>query len=804
VPCRAAAGAALAVVLASRLAIAQPVEAFPGTKVEAHHPPQQPGVRFLPKLPEGPGADLPVVIEADTLYGRPDLESVAEGKVEFRRGAMTLKADRLEYQAPTDTARASGHVHIEHNGNTYSGPELLLQVQRFEGYFLSPTYFFGRLGAGGTAERFDFLGQDRGVATGATYTSCPPENPDWILRADRVTIDTSTDEGSADGAVLRFMGVPILAGPHLSFPLSDARKSGWLPPSVNLDNKSGLELSVPYYWNIAPNRDATFTPTLFSRRGAALDAEYRYLEPGYQGTVQGFALPGDREADRDRWALNFAHQARWEGSAVGQVDYGAAVQRASDDDFWKDINDRLPSKTPRLLPANAYAQRRFDSDWGDTVAYTRVEEWQTLQEDDLDSRIESPYQRSPQVGVRQRGEREGFEWTWEAEGNRFNNDDENFDRSLQTGSRLHALGSLARPWWPLGSPGWIITPRVSLNAASYDTEARNGDRTKTSRTIPTVSLDSAWVFERRTSFFGRELTQTLEPRLFYVNTPFKRQSNLPNFDSDDKDFNFTSIYSDNVFSGVDRVSDANQLTAGVTSRFLDGRTGAEALRLGVAQRLLLRDQRVTPDDGPPITQRWSDLLLLGATNLIPHWWLDGTVQYSADISRTVRSVLGARYSPGPFRTINAAYRYNRDQTEQIEVGWQWPLNEPAREHAAATLARDQQALEGYGPLAPRTPPTGCPGAWYTVGRVNYSQRDNRVNDALMGLEYDAGCWIGRMVAERQSTGRSQSTTRLLFQLELVGLSRLGSNPLKALRDNIPGYRLLREESPPVTPELHIP
>jgi len=796
---------ALAVVaLAGRLAAAQPVEAVPGAKVEAHHPPQQPGVRFMPKLPQGPDADLPVVIESDTLYGRPDLESVAEGKVEFRRGTLTLKAERLEYQAPTDTARASGDVHIEHNGNTYSGSELLLKVQRFEGYFLSPTFFFSRLGAGGTAERFDFLGQDRGVATGATYTSCPPEDPDWILRADRVTIDTSTDEGSAEGAVLRFMGVPILAAPRLSFPLSDARKSGWLPPSVNLDNKSGLELAVPYYWNIAPNRDATFTPSVFSRRGVSLDAEYRYLEPGFQGVAQGFALPGDREANRDRWALNLAHQARWEGTTVGLVDYGAAVQRVSDDEFWKDIHDRLPTKTPRLLPANAYAQRRFDSDWGDTVAYTRVEEWQTLQERDLASRIESPYQRSPQIGVRQRGARQGFEWTWEAEGNRFTNDDEHFDRDLQTGSRLHALGSLARPWWPLGSPGWIVTPRVSLNAASYDTEALDGDRTESSRTIPTVSLDSSWVFERRTSFLGRELTQTLEPRLFYVNTPFKRQSDLPNFDSDDKDFNFTSIYSDNVFSGVDRVSDANQLTAGVTTRFLDGRTGAEALRLGVAQRMLLRDQRVTADDGPPITQRWSDLLLLGATNLIPHWWLDGTVQYNADISRAVRSVLGARYSPGPYRTVNAAYRYNRDQTEQIEVGWQWPLNEPARQHAASTLARDQQALDGYGPLAPRTPPTGCPGAWYTVGRVNYSQRDERVTDALVGLEYDGGCWIGRMVAERQSTGRSQATTRLLFQLELVGLSRLGSNPLKALRDNIPGYRLLREESPPVTPELHIP
>lgn len=795
---------ALIAALASPAAPAQPVEEVPGAKVEARRPGDR-GPRFLPTLPAGAGAaDVPVVIEADRLSGRPDLESVAEGRVEFRRGPVTMKADRLEYRAPTDTARATGHVHITQNGNTYSGPELLLQVQRFEGYFLSPTYFFGRLGAGGTAERFDFLGEHRGVATGASYTSCPPEDPDWILRADKVTLDTAIDEGTAEGAVLRFRGMPILAAPRLSFPLSDARKSGWLPPSFNLDNKSGLELAVPYYWNIAPNRDATFTPSVMSRRGAALDAEYRYLEPGFQGAAQGFVLPGDRVAGRDRWALNLAHQARWEGSRVGVVDYGASVQRVSDDEFWKDISDRLPSKTPRLLPANAYAQRRFDSAWGDTVAYARVEQWQTLQERDLASRIASPYQRSPQVGARQRGALQGLEWTWETEANRFTNDDEQFDRSLQTGTRLHAIGSLARPWWPLGSPGWIVTPRVSLNAASYDTDSRDGDRTSSARTIPSVSLDSAWVFERQTAFLGRELTQTLEPRLFYVNTPFHRQSDLPNFDSDDKDFNFTSIYSDNVFTGVDRVADADQLTAGVTTRFVDRRTGAEALRLGLAQRLLFRDQRVTPDDGPPITQRWSDLLLLGATNLIPNWWLDGTVQYSADSSRTVRSVLGARYSPGPFRTVNAAYRYNRNQTEQIEVGWQWPLNAPAREHAAATLARDQQAQDGIGTGATRTPATGCPGAWYTVGRVNYSQRDERITDALMGLEYDSGCWIGRVVAERLSTGRSQATTRLMFQLELVGLSRLGSNPLRTLSDNIPGYRLLRDDTPPVTPDLRIP
>jgi LPS-assembly protein len=212
---------------------------------------------------------------------------------------------------------------------------------------------------------------------------------------------------------------------------------------------------------------------------------------------------------------------------------------------------------------------------------------------------------------------------------------------------------------------------------------------------------------------------------------------------------------------------------------LDADTGAETLRLGLVQRYLFRDQRITPD-GNVFTQRFSDVLLLGSTTLVPSMTLDASVQYSPDIGRTVRSIVGVRYSPGPFRTVGATYRFARALNEQVELAWQWPVYGPTAKGAEVN----------------RLDPAGsCTGSWYSVGRINYSTRDSRVTDSVVGLEYDSGCWIGRVVAERLSTGRSEATTRLAVQLELVGLSRLslGSNPLQVLKDNIPGYRLLRDE-----------
>jgi LPS-assembly protein len=727
---------------------------------------------------------LPIVVRGQRISGEVDGQTVIEGDADLSQGGLSVRADRLVYDAAADRATASGNVQVRRDGDRYSGRELQLQLGTLEGFFVEPTYFFSRVGAGGTASRLDFIGAQRLQATDATYSSCRADGPDgpaWQLRMTRMQLDFEANEGIAEGAVLRFMGVPILAAPVLSFPVTGERKSGWLPPSLSIDDKSGVGIAVPYYWNIAPDRDATLTPVFYSRRGLGLESEYRYLEPSFGGTLNLNVLPDDRVASRSRWAFGMNHEA----APKSTWDYQLHARRVSDDTYWKDFPRGVDTLMPRLLPLDARVRRGVDSTLGDLEIYGRVQGWQVLQDPDPPARIVAPYQRAPQLGVRttvQAGS--GLEIDLQGEINRFVLPTGESDPARNTGVRLHAQGSLA---WPQRTPGWTFVPKLSVNAATYRTDRPLADGSdRVGRVIPTISVDSGWVFERDSVWFGREMRQTLEPRLLYVNTPYVDQAQIPNFDAAGKDFNFDSIFTPNAFSGVDRISDSHQLTAGVTTRLIDPGSGAERVRLGFGQRYLFREQRITPD-GIPFTQRFSDILLFGSTTLVPRWTLDASLQYSPELGRTIRSILGARYSPGPFRTVSTTYRFARDTSEQLELAWQWPIAGPTPEptRAAARATPLARAIDGA--------TASCSGSWYSVGRVNYGMRERRITDALIGFEYDAGCWIGRVVAQRLSTGRTEATTGLMLQLELVGLSRLGTNPLQTLKDNIPGYRLLRDD-----------
>jgi LPS-assembly protein len=726
----------------------------------------------------------PAVLLANSVNSTLDQETVAEGEVELRQGQLTLTADMLRYNAPTQWARATGRVELTRDGDRFSGTEAQLNLATREGFVLKPSYHFERTGAGGRADRIDFMGEKRLMAKRADYTSCPREEngpePDWVLSADRLDLDFERNEGVAHGAVLHFLGVPILAAPAISFPATSERKSGWLPPELDSDTRGGISLAVPYYWNLAPNYDLITTPSIATLRGLGLQAEFRYLQPSDDGRADLHAIPHDRVAGRDRYSYEWVHSGHLGPDAADSWRYGANLMRASDDDYWKDFANQLPSLTRRLLSQSAGATRRYElSPDASLEVYTHLQGWQVLQDTQT---ILPPYQRVPQVGMRGQGrlgvdQGYGLQWDAEAEANRFELTDRPVGDSRPDGSRLHLLAGLSRPF----DEGWgWFTPRASFNAATYRTDAAMSDgRREASRAIPTLSADAGLRFDRDSVLFGRELRQTLEPRLHYVNTPWRDQTDLPLFDTAPSDFNAVSIYADNPFSGIDRVADTHQITLGVTSRWREGGSGIERLRLGVAQRFLFRDQRLTPE-GVEGDKRASDLLLFGSGTLFQNWVFDGTVQYNASIDRPVRSIVSARYQPAPFYTLAGTYRYARDLSEQFELGWQWPL-----------YRGDKRA-------------NGCSGTLYGVGRVNFSMRDNRVTDSLAGLEYDAGCWIGRFVAQRVSTGLSQSTTHWMLQLELVGLSRLGSNPLKVLKDNIPGYRLLRDDDAPTPSTTYNP
>ena len=577
--------------------------------------------------------------------------------------------------------------------------------------------------------------------------------------------------GLAEGGVLTFKQVPILAVPAISFPLSDKRKSGLLPPTVGLDNVNGVEITQPYYWNIAPNRDATIYPTVMSKRGVELGGQFRYMENNYQGQTRLDYMPNDKLRDRDRWGFYALHNGTVDTgiAAIGNVGLSLNLNRVSDDNYWRDFSRAMPGLTQRLLPNDV------NVGWGkgNFSAGLRTLKWQTLQ--DVTTPITPPYDRLPQVfGKYSRFDVNGLDFSVEADYTKFR-----ADRALTAqpnAERSYTMAQVSHPW---AAPGWFITPRLQMHATNYQFDAAlaNGQRTA-SRVLPTASLDTGLVFERSASFFGRSFTQTLEPRAFYVYTPYRDQSLLPNYDSAANDFNFATVFTENAFGGQDRISDSNLLTLGTTTRLLDPDTGAEAARFGIAQRLRFSDQRVTMPGQTPVSERLSDVLLGASINWTPKWSFDSTVQFNPDTQRSIRSVIGGRYNPGNYRLINAAYRTQRGVSEQIDIGWQWPLND-----LWGDRGEDKGAGRGLGP-----------GRWYSVGRLNYSMQDRKLVDTVVGLEYEADCWIGRIVMERLQSSTTTSNKRILFQLEFVGFTRLGSSPLQTLKQNIPRYQYLREQT----------
>ncbi len=720
----------------------------------------------------------PTFILGDRLSGRTDLETTIEGNAVLRRAGTVLRADRIDYYQPDDLLKARGNVHLNRLGNVYEGPQAQIKVDAMEGFILEPTYKFARTQGHGQADRIDFVDEQRSVARNVRYTTCerkpgPSWLPDWMVQASQVKFDTESQVGEASGVVLRFKDVPILAAPYITFPLSDARKSGWLPATLNIDNTSGLEVAMPYFWNIAPNRDATVTPSLLTKRGINVSSEFRYLEPNYTGTLRVDYMPNDRLTGGQRWGIASNHTGGL-STPWGSVSSRASINRVGDNDYWSDFPRSISTLTQRQLPTE------LGMAWGLGAwsADARVLRYQTLQS--ASSPIVPAYDRLPQLTARYTQPNvQGFNLGLELDTTHFVSD------AALTGQpnarRSYGLASMSRPWV---APGWFVTPKLQLHTSAYQfdsglTAANALGVTGLGRSVPTASLDSGLIFERNTNYFGRSFLQTLEPRAFYVYTPFRDQSAIPVYDTGAKDFNFASIYTENAFSGNDRISDNNLLTLGITSRLLDPDSGAEVLRASYAQRLRFKDQNVTLPGGVADKDRLSDMLFGATVNWSSQWASDSTVQYNPKTRQSERATMSARYTPTNYRVLSATYRFQRGVSKQLDLGWQWPLNDLWGD-------KDMPSAQGQG-LGE--------GRWYGVGRLNFNLEDRKIVDLVAGFEYDAGCWLGRVVVERLQTTSASANKKISFQLEFSGFSRLsvGSNPLRSLQQNVPRYQLLREK-----------
>lgn len=734
----------------------------------------------------------PVEIDAQSMEGQSGGETWARGEVRMQRGDLQLQADQLRYDQLSDRARAEGSVVVQRGQLLFRGPLLELTVADQTGFMSQPRFDLPPiergLRPGGVGERIDFQGQERFQFTRVTYTSCARDGagtPDWLIQADHLSVDLAANEGVVKGATLQLLGAPVLPLPYLSFPVTEDRKSGLLTPQFRLDSRSGLTLGLPYYLNLAPNWDATLAPVWRSRRGQALDGELRWLQPWGQGQLQGQLMPQDGLNDQSRSGGRLQQAVNWDGSPWA-LSFDAT--RVSDAQWWQDFPDMAwTGLTPRLLPTTwrlgrplgqgrlgDSGGRQTDSEWSGDL-WVGAQRWQVLQS--VTDPMGTPYDRALDLGGMWDGRlASSLRWRQSVGLNRFDRPWGVTGSDWHPAWRAHAVGGVN---WPVDVAGVRIRPGLDWNAAWYQLDQPLADgRREDSRWVPTLSLDMGMRFDRSFEGWGGSWLQTLEPRVMWVRTPWREQLTALRFDSAPRDA--ADIFSANDFSGVDRVSDTHRLNVGAVTRFLDSQNGTEWVQLGVAQRFLLADQRITPND-QPIVGRTSDLLVAAGLRLSDRWRVDSTLNYNQSAQEIRQSVVTARGNLGDYRNVGFSHRFVRNGANQLDLFGQWPLM-----NASNAL---WQPVDGAATPVSASG-TDCGRRLYGVAKVTYDQTDRRIIQSVAGMEMDAGCWAGRLVLQRQLAGLSQPTTSLMLEIELRGLSRAGGT-VGWLTQNVPVYQPLR-------------
>lgn len=685
-----------------------------------------------------PTQDTPVFMEADRLSGKKESQVEATGNAILRKRGQSIRADRLLYFQDTQDIDAQGSVVLEQDGNTMSGPHLRLNLDTNIGIMEQPVFYLAENDGRGAAEVMRINDRQHYSLDKASYTTCQADDRGWLLKMNRLEIDRDQQVGTAHHAWVEFIGTPILYSPWMDFPLNDNRKSGFLAPIFGSTTTGGREVTLPYYWNIAANRDATIAPRVMTKRGVLLDNEFRYLEPGYAGEVQLDLLPNDTLADRSRTRVALLHNHTFTNGLSGYVN----LTSVSDDAYYRDLANSADLTSQVNLLQEAVLN--YNASWWNAVA--RVQRYQTLVPNG------SPYKRLPQLTVSARRKQANTNLAFVGEYADFSH-----PTSLNA-RRLTLNPSASYPL--LSEPAFYLTPKVALHSTYYVMGANNtGVLQNASRTLPIFSVDSGVAFERDLNMFGGNYLQTLEPRAFYVYVPYEDQSLLPIFDTGQAGFDFTQMFSENRFYGNDRVGDANHVTLAVTSRLLEQANGMERIKLMVGERFSFETPKVNFVT-PTTTTNKSDILLAASGQVTNTLSFDSEFQYDPNQSHSQRYNIATRYRPELGKALDLSYRFTRNTLRQVDISGQWPLRN----------------------------------RWHAVGRLNYSLQDNKSLESIVGLEYNQSCWTVRLVAQRFTVAAQQANTGLFLQLELNDFISVGVDPLNALKQNVPSYTKLNKTS----------
>ncbi|MGH8488286.1 MAG: LPS-assembly protein LptD [Gammaproteobacteria bacterium] len=714
-----------------------------------------------PKIPDRPPHN-PAAYKLGSIKVMADRVEVLEenvstfvGGVSLVREQQAVVADLLTYERGQGVIEAEGNLLLWDPTLFWSGKYGRLDLDNDRAHLEYGEYrLLQRRGRGGA--RVINLDTRENVTDlkDVDYTTCGGKVPDWQLAARRMKLDHTEEWGEAESVVLRVRETPVFYLPYITFPISDKRKTGFLPPTVGTTSDGGFDLSTPYYWNIAPQHDATVQPRILSNRGVMLGGQYRYLLERGEGELDVEYLPADAEfEDESRSLVGFTHEqdfARQRGHAF------LTFNRVSDSEYFEDFGSNLAVSSTRYLPRRADISYRGDY----FNVRGRLHGFQTI--DPTIPVLKRPYERLPQIffSTRLPARDREINLDFFGEATYFDRDDG------VIGGRINLKPVVS---YPVYAAGGFLVPRVSLEHTQYYLENTAEADNRPNRTLPIVSLDSGLVFERDLDFAALPAVQTLEPRIFYLYIPEQDQDDLPIFDTAEYDISFGQLFRENRFSGLDRLGDANQIAVAVTSRITNRDTGWEHLRASVGQIFHFEDRRVTlpdrrdpagiaePDDTDPVSEIVAEL----TTRLPNGLSARGDLFWDPNEATVQKGLIGLRYGPDPDTVVNADYRIRRDieglgQTliEQTDLGFSWPLDPN----------------------------------WSVIGKWTYSLDTQETLEAAGGFEYDSCCWGVRAVARRfLSSDTGEFDNAFFVQIELKGLAGFGRSTTSYLKRSIPGY-----------------